>query len=123
MKDTKMPNDRIKCPNCGELIPITETLQRQLAEEARAAIQQEVVQRQQELIAREKELGAKESKLQQAESELDARVAARVKAEKAKLTDSALQMARTEVAVQLQDLQKEAASKDKELKKTPETQL
>ena len=123
MKDNKMPNDRIKCPNCGELIPITETLHRQLADEARAALQQEVVQRQQEIVAKEKELGAKESKLQQAESELEARVAARVKAEKAKLTDSALQTARTEVAVQLQDLQKESASKDKELTKFRESEL
>ncbi len=118
-----MPNDRIICPNCGELIPITETLHRQLADEARAAVQQEVVQRQQELVAKEKELGAKESKLQQAESELEARVAARLKAEKTKLADSALQVARTEVAVQLQDLQTEAASKDKELKKSRESEL
>ena len=123
MQNIGMPSDRIKCPNCGEVMPITETLHRQLADEVRAAIQEEVVQRQQELAAKEKELRVKESHLQRAEGELEVRVATRVKAEKQKLTDSALQVARTEVAVQLQDLQKEAASKEEELKKSRESEL
>ena len=36
------PVDTIKCPKCNNLIPVTETLRRQLAEEAKAELEQEL---------------------------------------------------------------------------------
>ena len=53
----------------------------------------------------------------------EARLQERLKAESEKLKSSALEAARAEVAVQLQDFQKETESKNKELKKLRENEL
>jgi len=68
-------SDSIKCPKCGELIPITETLHNQLTEEARAELKREFAREQRTLTAREKELQAREVKLQEAEQDIENRVA------------------------------------------------
>src|SRR3954453_19743190 len=52
--------DRIRCPKCGEVIPVSEALSHQVAETARAQLRAEAVQHRTELAAREQELLAKE---------------------------------------------------------------
>jgi hypothetical protein len=106
--------DKIKCPKCGELIPVTETLRRQLTEDARADLQKELAGRQKELTSREKELEAKGRAVQLAEQDLEKRVAERLLKEKVKLAAEALQKARGEVSTELQDLK--TAFDEKELK-------
>ncbi|MGA9391415.1 MAG: DUF2130 domain-containing protein [Candidatus Sulfotelmatobacter sp.] len=101
---TKSTGDEIKCPNCGELIPITETLRSQLAEEARAELQVELEERQRDLTSREKKLEAKGRTLQEAEREIEKNVAARVAKDKARLAADALEKARSEVSTELLDL-------------------
>lgn len=117
------PIDTINCPSCGNPIPITETLRHQLAEEAKAEVQQEVIKRQRALDSKEKELQAKEAKLQDTEKEIASRVAAQVKAEKAKLTSEALKAARAEVSVEVQDLESRAAKNEQKLRESEKKEL
>jgi hypothetical protein len=117
------PVDTINCPNCGKPIAITETLRHQLAEEAKAEVQQELIERQQALASKEKELQTKEAKLQDSEKEVASRVATQVKAEKAKLTNEALKAARAEVSLQVQDLESRAAEKEQKLLESEKKEL
>jgi hypothetical protein len=117
------PIDTINCPNCGKLIPITETLRHQLAEEAKAELEQEVTKRQQAIDSKEKELQTREAKLQDSEKEISSRVATQLKAEKAKLTNEALTTARAEVSLQVQDLESLAAEKEQKLRESEKKEL
>jgi hypothetical protein len=63
--------DKIKCPNCGEMIPITETLHQQLAEQAREELKTEALEHQKALAARENALKKKEAELVSAEKDID----------------------------------------------------
>jgi hypothetical protein len=117
------PVDTINCPSCGNPIPITETLRRQFAEEAKAELQEELTKQQQALISKEKELQAKEAKLQDSEKEIASRVAKQVMAEKAKLTSEALKAARAEVSVRVRDLESCAAEKEQRLKESERKEL
>jgi hypothetical protein len=115
--------DTIKCLNCGKAIPINQTLRNQLAEEAKAELQQELTDRQQSLAAKEQELRIKEDKLQDSENEIAKRVAKQLAAEKAKLASTALEAARAEVSVQIQNLQSSADEKEQKLQKAEEKEL
>ncbi len=108
-------SDNIKCPKCGELIPITETLHNQLTEEARAELKREFAREQKTLTTREKELQAREAKLQQAEEDIEERVAKRLSAQKAKLSKDALEKARAEVSLEVKHLEEDAAEKERRL--------
>jgi hypothetical protein len=123
MSDNKLSADKIKCPNCGELIPVSEALRRQVAEEARASMQKELAPREEAVVAKEERLAQREASLKKEELQLEARLQDRLKVESEKLKSSALETAKAEVAVQLQDLQKETESKNKELKKLRENEL
>jgi len=123
MLETKPSIDKIRCPNCGELIPISDALRRQVADEARASLQKEFAPREQAVAAKEENLAQKEASLKKEELALETRLQDRLKAEREKLKSSALETAKAEVAIQLQDLQKEAESKNKELKKLRESEL
>ena len=124
MKDSaRKPTDIINCPTCGNPIPITETFRRQLAEETRAELQQELAERQQALVSKERELQVKQEKLEDSEREIASRVAKEVIAEKTKLTSEALKAARAEVSVQMRDLQSRADEDSQKLRKFEEKEL
>jgi hypothetical protein len=105
----------IKCPKCGEVIPITETLHNQLAEQARTEVKRELAGEQKILLSREREIQAREAKVQEAEQDVEDRVAKRVSAQKAKLSKEAFDKARAEVSLELKDLVADAAEKDRKL--------
>ena len=95
MKDSdKSTIDSMKCPRCGALIAITETLRSQLAEQARAEANRELAGEQRALIARGKDIQTREAKLQRAEQEIDDRVAKRMQVERSKISHEALKKAR-----------------------------
>jgi hypothetical protein len=119
----KSNHDTIRCPNCGELIPISETLHHQLSEQARAELRQELVRDQKALAAREKQLKAREDKLLAGEETLDQRVEERVAAEKDQLSKEALKKARAETSTELKALKDEAAEKDRQLQEAQEKEL
>src|SRR5436853_2203029 len=123
MHPANKPIDTINCPSCDNPIPITETLRRQLAEEAKRELQQEFAERQQALVSKEKDLQAKEARVVDSEKEIANRVTKQVMDEKRKLIDEALKTARAEVSVQMQDLQSRAAEDEQKLRKSEEKEL
>jgi hypothetical protein len=112
----KNSGDSIRCPKCGELIPISETLHHQLTEQARAEMLRKLANEQKALTVREKEILAKEVRLQQAERDIEDRVAKRLSAERAKLSKDAIDKARQEVSLELKDLKQDAAESERKLK-------
>ena len=105
MKDSKNTiSDDIKCPSCGAVIPITETLNQQLKEKARAELQQEWLQKQNALVARETALATKEAGIRRAETSIDKQVTELLETEKAKLSQEALKKARGEVSLEVEEL-------------------
>lgn len=124
MTESKKPSgDCIKCPNCGELIPITETLHHQLTEKARDELRQELLQQQKALATKEKELQGRENDLGKAEKNLDHRVEQRLAKERAKLVNDALARARAEVSLDVKALQEEAAERDRKLQEAQDREL
>ncbi|MGH9511537.1 MAG: DUF2130 domain-containing protein [Terriglobales bacterium] len=119
----KGSGDSIKCPKCGELIPITETLQNQLTEQARAEVRRELAGEQRALVAREREIQTKEAELQKAEQGIEDRLAKRLAVEKAKLSTDALRKARSEVSLQMNDLEADAAENDRKLQEAQKKEL
>ena len=120
---SKSNRDTIRCPNCGELIPISETLHHQLSEQARAELRQELVRDQKALAVREKQLKAREEKVLASEEELDRRVEERVATEKGKLTKEALKKAREEASTEIKELREAAAEKDLKLQEAQDKEL
>jgi len=120
---SKALSGSIKCPKCGELIPITETLHQQLTEEARSELKQELAQQQKTLLSKERALQEKEARLGDAEKAVEDRVAKRLVAERAKLSKEALEKARSELSVEIQEFQTAAAEKDKKLLEAQKKEL
>lgn len=115
--------DSVKCPKCGENIPITETLHHQLTEQARAEMRGELAREQKTLVAREKDLQAREAKLTEAEQDIEDRVAKKLSTQKAKLSKDALEKARSEVSLELKDLAADAEEKERKLKEVEANEL
>jgi hypothetical protein len=119
----KNSSDSVKCPKCGESIPITETLQNQLTERARAEIKRELASEQKTLLLREREVQARESKVQDAEQDIEERVAKRLATQKTKLSKESFDKAREEVALEVKALQQEATEKDQRLQEAQNKEL
>jgi hypothetical protein len=119
----KNSGDSIRCPKCGELIAITETLHHQLTEQARAEMKRQLASEQKTLLLREKELQGREAKVQDAEQDIEERITKRVFAQKAKLSKEALDKARGEVSQEVKGLQLEAAEKDRKIQEAQNKEL
>lgn len=61
--------DRIKCPNCGELFPVSEAIYHQIADKTREELKAESIRQQKAFAAREKELKDKEESFETTVSE------------------------------------------------------
>jgi hypothetical protein len=122
-KHASAPLDSIKCPECGAVIPITETLHHQLAEQAKAELRQQITQERKALTEKERQLKKREASLASAEQNIEERLQKRLEAEKAKLRQAALDKARGELAVELADLRADAAEKATKLKEAQEAEL
>ncbi|MBI1954880.1 MAG: DUF2130 domain-containing protein [Acidobacteria bacterium] len=122
-KHTSSPLDSIKCPECGALIPITETLHLQLAEQAKAELRQQIAKERKALTEKERQLKKREASLVSAEQDIEKRLQKRLEVEKAKLRQAALDTARGEVAVELADVRADAAEKAKKLKEAQDAEL
>lgn len=124
MKDSKkLSIDSITCPSCGETIPVTETLRRQITEEARAEMQQEISKTQKTLASKEKQLQAREAELSRAEEDIEAEVSKRLADEQAKLVKKATAKGREESRLEIESLQRESAEKDRKLLETQKKEL
>lgn len=116
MADQNWTIDKMKCPNCGQLITISETLSRQIAERAQQELKAESLEMQKELTERERVISAKESHLEKT-------IAERVKAENKKLEQQAREKAHQELGTQIEDARREAAEKQKGLDEARKIEL
>jgi hypothetical protein len=107
--------DRIVCPRCGEPIPVTAALQRQIAERLRKELQQELVEQEQALAAKRQGLEEKEASLAEAETDFNKRVHERVEQEKAKLEHEAREAAKQELTLEMEDLRTRLREQEEKL--------
>lgn len=122
-KYTSAPADSIKCPECGAVIPITETLHHQLAEQAKAELRKQITQERKALTEKEQQLKKREASLVAAEHDIEKRLQKRLESERVKLRQAALDKAREELAVELADLRADAGEKAEKLKEAQEAEL
>lgn len=127
MNNMQQNTDKIKCPKCGELFPITQTLQRQLTESVRKEYEEKTIAQEQRLTEREKLIAVKAKELTAKEQGIEERVQTSLKTEIAKqkiaLSAEAKKQARDELAVEIKDLKENLKSKDEKLEKARETEL
>jgi len=116
MKNQITSLDKIKCPNCGEAIPVSEAIYHQIEELTREQFKGEVLEQQKALTAKEKEL-------QQREQSIESAVAARVQESQIAIKMEAEKKAREAVTVELTGLKEQAEEKDTLLRKSQEAQL
>ena len=108
--------DRIRCPGCGEVIPISETIYHQVAEHAERELKAKSLRQERALAEREKQLQAREQGF-------DRRVQEQVNAVTAELKTQAEQQARQSVCLELEDLKRQAADKDEKLRAAEQAEL
>jgi hypothetical protein len=116
MKRDDIGLDTIKCPNCGDLIPVNETLYHQISEKARTELKAEALVQQKALTDREKEIAVREQNVQKA-------VEDQVKLERDKLKKEAEKKAHDAVAVEVEDLKRQTSEKDEKIKNMVGTEL
>lgn len=115
--------DNIKCPSCGEDIPVSQTLVHQLTEEARNQVKAEIAADKKVLVDREKELAAREKDLTGAKEDLSKLVEEKVKEGSAAIQTKALEKAKLEVALELKDLREEADEREKKLQEAQKAEF
>ena len=111
-----IPLDDIKCPNCGELIPISETIYHQIADRAREQIKAETLDQRKAITLKEKELRERESAIEQT-------VAEQLTLAKMQLQKDADRRARDALAVEIADLREQAAEKHRQLETARNAEL
>jgi len=108
--------NEIVCPSCGEPIPVNETIYHQALEKAKADAKVETLEVQ-------KKLAERENLIKEKESSIDKVIEERLKVEKPQMWEKAQEKAKELVAVQLEDLKKQAAEKDQRLAELQKTEL
>jgi hypothetical protein len=111
-----IPLDDVKCPNCGELIPISQTIYHQIADRVRDQLKAETLEQRKALTLREKELRERESAIEQT-------VAEQLTLAKAQLQNEADKKARDAVAVEIADLRQQATEKHQQLETARHAEL
>ena len=108
--------DKLKCPNCGEMIPVSEAISHQIVERTREQLKKEG-------LAQQQAINAKERELLDREEALDRTVQDRVKAQQAEIELQARATAKAAISVELDDLRRQAAEKDYQLAKAQQAEL
>src|SRR6516225_4976138 len=116
MDDKHIGLDNIKCPGCGELIPISEAISHQIAERMRNELKANSVRQQKALSAREKAV-------KEQEDALEATVQGRLQAATVDIEKQAEQKARATLLVEIEDLKRQGVEKDAKLSAFQESEL
>ncbi len=119
----KLSMDNIKCPNCGEPIPVSETLLHQLTEKAENALREKIAKQNRDLLKKEAELQKKEEDIISAQTNLEQEIGERIKLERVKLEKEAGKKAKDAFSTELKDLQKQVEEKTKKLQEAQEAEL
>ncbi|OHA28620.1 MAG: hypothetical protein A3F51_02680 [Candidatus Taylorbacteria bacterium RIFCSPHIGHO2_12_FULL_45_16] len=115
--------DEIKCPKCGELIPLSEALQHQITERIEYESAEKIGVKEDEIREREKELQKRDKELAQAKKDIDKSVEEGVKVERVKLEEELKEKAKEDAALEVQDLKNQVSEKEEKLKKAEQTEL
>lgn len=111
-----MPEQTIKCPNCGKEIPLTETLFHQIKESLRKEFEVQAKEKEQELARREKQVEDSEKTIEQ-------RVSEKLKAEREKLKQDGKKEAEEALLLERKDLQEQLAEKEKKIEESQSIEL
>jgi hypothetical protein len=108
--------DKITCPNCGELIPVSEAIYHQIAEQTRAESKAEILEIQRALAMKDRELKDRESNL-------DRTIEDRLNAAEAKLKAEAEIKAKEFTSLEMEDLRRQNAEKEEKLEAARRSEL
>jgi hypothetical protein len=119
--------DKIKCPECKAIIPITETLQHQLTESVRMEFEQKIADQDAVISEREKDIAAREKEVHDKEQGIEERVqksiVVGIEKEKIALAQTARAEAEASLAVVIQDLRDEVKSKKEKLEEAQKNEM
>lgn len=119
----KLSTDNIKCPHCGELIAVSETLLNQLTEKAENTLREKIAKQNKALLKKEAELQKKEEEIISAQTNLEKEIGERIKLERVKLEKEAGEKAEDAFSTELKDLQRQVEEKTKKLQGAQEAEL
>ncbi|PJA02328.1 DUF2130 domain-containing protein [bacterium (Candidatus Gribaldobacteria) CG_4_10_14_0_2_um_filter_36_18] len=108
--------DKIKCPQCGKLIPVTEAFRHQLTEQVKKEFEEKAIKQQQEFVVREK-------KVAEREKDIEKQIQKRIVQERTKIEGEAQKKAKESFAIEMEDLQAENREQKEKLRKAQETEL
>jgi len=119
--------DKIKCPKCNTLIPITETLRHQLAESVRKEYEEKLAEQKRTFAGQQKKLIQKEKALEEKEKSIDEKIQqglkTKLEAQKKILSERAKKKAQNEVELEMKDLRDDLRIKEKKLEEAKKTEL
>jgi hypothetical protein len=115
--------DEIKCPKCGALIPVSETLRHQIVEQVERESNERIGAKEEEFRSREEMMKKQEEALAQNRKDIDQRIEEGVRAEKKKLEKEMLEKAKKDASLEVEDMKNQLAEKDEKLKEAEKTEL
>jgi hypothetical protein len=119
--------DKIKCPECNALIPITETLQHQLTESVRKEYEEKLAEQKQSFVKQQKELTQKEKALEEKEKSIEEKIQERLKTEletqRKIISEKVKKEAQSELALEMKDLREDLKVKEEKLEEAKKTEL
>jgi hypothetical protein len=119
--------DSVKCPQCGEVIAITETLHHQLTESVRKEYENKLAAHEQSVSERETAIAARAKELDDQEQGIEGRVqtalANELEKQKAGLAVAARAEAEKSFAVEMQDLRDALQSNEAKLAEARQTEI
>lgn len=107
-----MADEIIKCPSCGNAIPLTEALSEKIKEGLRTEYELKARQQEQEMRKKEGELNKRLLELEESKKSVDETVAKKLASEKARFQEEARKRALEQFDAELRDLREERARKD-----------
>lgn len=110
-----MPEQMIKCPNCGTDIKLTEALTETIKSSLRGDVEAEAAKGQAELLKKQKAIDAKEKALSEREHSVNEAVEEKLLAERESLKKEALLKAEKEYGAKAKSLEEELEAKSKKL--------
>lgn len=119
--------DKIRCPNCNTLIPITATLQNQLKESVRKEYEEKqeeqekaFIERRDKLMQQEKDITEKAKNLKE---KIQEGINAQLETQKKVLLEKAKKEIYDELSLEMQDLRNELKAKEDKLETAKKTEL
>jgi hypothetical protein len=121
--DPGMDAASIICPKCNTTFPLTDAIERPIAERLRSQFEREAADRETALRERESALAARMQDLKQSQESLERELQHRLEQERKKIATEQEQKAREAIGLELRDLQQQVAEKSRKLQETQQQQL